>query len=198
MAKKKKEQISINNVIVHCKYDELIELTKLKPHPANPTKHPEAQVTLLAKILSEHGIRWPISVSKKSGFIISGHGRLMAAQKLELKTYPVVYQDFKSESEELAVLVADNKICELSETDGAKLGDIIVELDQVDYPLELTALSEEDIKYYVEGPTSIPDKDLTLPNEQYGVVIVCKDETMQKKVYDESQEKGYECRLLTL
>ena len=160
MAKKKtkKKQTSNNSQInIHCKYDKLEPLNKLKPHPANPNRHPEGQIELLAKIIKEHGIRWPISISKKSDYIISGHGRLMAAQKLELKTYPVVYQDFKSESEELAVLVADNKIAELAEIDGSKMGDIIVELDQVNYPLEFTALSEQEIAYYVEGPTYKPD-----------------------------------------
>jgi len=156
----KKKEIASNQtsgvqIDIHCKYDELVEPGKLKPHPANPNRHPESQINLLARIMSEHGIRWPISVSNRSGFIVSGHGRLMAAQALELDKFPVVYQDFKSESEELAVLVADNKIAELAETDGSKMGDIIVELDQVNYPMELTALSTEEVKYYVEGPTSM-------------------------------------------
>lgn len=154
------QQKSDNEIKIHCLYDKLVDPLTLKPHPANPTKHPEPQVALLSKIMSEHGIRLPITVSKRSGFMVSGHCRCLSAMLLGLKEYPVVYQDFKSESEELAVLVADNRIAELSETDGAKLGDIIVELDQVDYPLELTALSEDDIKYYVEGPTSLIDKEL--------------------------------------
>jgi len=114
--------------------------------------------------MSEHGIRWPISVSNLSGFIVSGHGRLMAAQKLELDKYPVVYQDFKDQSEELAVLVADNHVAELAEIDGRLLGDIFVELDQSNYPLELTAYSPEEIRDYVEGPTGPNPQDDVVPD----------------------------------
>ncbi len=198
MAKKQEEKTKINNVIVHCKYDELIELGKLKPHPANPNIHPDKQIELLGKIMQKHGIRWPICVSNLSRYIISGHGRLMAANNLKLDKYPVVYQDFESESEELAVLVNDNKIAELAETNNSLMGDIILELDQNNYPLELTALSEEEIKYIIEGPTEKIEGNVNLPDSQFSVIIECKDESEQKKVYDESIEKGYSCRLLTL
>ena len=158
----KKKEIASNQtsgvqIDIHCKYDELVEPGKLKPHPANPNRHPESQINLLAKIMSEHGIRWPISVSNRSGLIVSGHGRLMAAQALELDKFPVVYQDFKSESEELAVLVADNKIAELAETDGLKIADIICELDQVNYPLELTGMPKSEIDQYVLGPIEVSE-----------------------------------------
>ena len=158
--KKTTDEISID---IHCPYHELADPNTLKPHPANPNRHPEAQIELLAKIIREHGIRWPISVSKRSGFVVSGHGRKDAAIRLGLKQYPVVYQDFKSEAEELAVLVADNKIAELAETDGLKMADIIVELDQVDYPLELTALSPQEIEEYVVGPIEPDPQDDVIP-----------------------------------
>jgi ParB-like chromosome segregation protein Spo0J len=131
--------------ILHCKYDKLIDPNQLKPHPANPAKHPEKQVKLLARIISEHGIRHAITVSKRSGFIVAGHCRCSAAIELGIKEYPVTYQDFKSEAEELAVLVADNAIQELAEVDSAKMGDIVKELESVDYDLTLMAIDAEDL-----------------------------------------------------
>ena len=161
--KKKKKTALAKGSVIHCKYDKLVDPKKLKAHPANPAMHPDSQIELLAKIIKAHGVRHPIIVSKRSGFIVAGHCRCSAALLLKMPTYPVVFQDYASEAEELAVLVADNKIAELSETNGSMVGDIIVELDQQDYPLVLTALNESQIQYYVEGPLEPydPDKDWT-------------------------------------
>lgn len=161
---KKKDIEKIEGIEVHCRFDKMVDPKTLKPHPANPSRHPEAQIKLLSQIMQGHGIRHPITVSNKSGFIVSGHCRCSAAILLGLKKYPVTYQNFKSESEELAVLVADNKIAELSEVDGSLMGDIIVELDQVNYPLELTALSPAEIEDYVVGPTEPNPQDDVVPD----------------------------------
>ena len=148
---------------IHCLYDELAEVNKIRPHPANPNKHPDNQIELLAKIMTEHGIRWPISISKQSNFVITGHGRLLAAKKLNLKKYPVVYQAFKNESEELAVLVSDNRIAELAETDRNNMGEVILYLDEQNYPLELTGLNAEEIRSFIDTPPFIPEQKETKP-----------------------------------
>jgi ParB-like chromosome segregation protein Spo0J len=70
---------------VHCVYDKMVPIAKLKPNPANPNKHPASQVELLAKIISAHGWRAPITVSNRSGLIVRGHGRLEADELILLK-----------------------------------------------------------------------------------------------------------------
>ena len=54
-------------------------------------------------------------MSKRSGFIVKGHGRLAAALLEGVKEAPVDYQNYTTEAEEYAVLVADNRIAELAE-----------------------------------------------------------------------------------
>ena len=77
------------NILVHCAYDELVDIAKLVPNPRNPNRHPDKQIELLAKIIKSQGWRAPITVSTRSGFIVRGHGRLAAAQKLGLTEVPV-------------------------------------------------------------------------------------------------------------
>ena len=60
---------------VFCLYDDLVDLNQIKPNPKNPNKHPEEQVKLLAEIIKKNGWRQPITVSKRSGFIVKGHAR---------------------------------------------------------------------------------------------------------------------------
>jgi ParB-like chromosome segregation protein Spo0J len=107
----------------------MVDVGKLKPNPANPNTHPDVQIERLALLIKEHGWRHPITVSKRSGKIVSGHCRLLAAKKLGLKQVPVDYQDFKSDAEEYAVLIADNVVQDLAEIDGLKMADILCELD---------------------------------------------------------------------
>lgn len=131
---------------INCSYDELRDVVNMTAHPRNPNTHNEGQIGLLSKIIKHQGWRNPIVVSKRSGFIVAGHGRLMAAEKLGLEKVPVDLQDFKTEADELAHLVADNRIAELSEIDRSSLADIIGELDTGDLDLELTGFELPDLE----------------------------------------------------
>lgn len=104
-------------MIVHCLYDKLVSTSELAPHPKNRNKHPDEQIERLAKILKYQGWRYPVKVSKRSGFITSGHGRLEAAQHLGWKEVPVNYQDYESEEQEYADIQADNLIALEAEID---------------------------------------------------------------------------------
>lgn len=69
-------------VPVFCAHDAIVAIEKLIPNPKNPNTHPDAQIQALGRIIRQTGWRAPITVSKRSGFIVKGHGRLAAA-KLE-------------------------------------------------------------------------------------------------------------------
>lgn len=102
---------------VHCLYDKLIAIKELTPHPKNRNVHPKDQIERLSKILKYQGWRYPIKVSKLSGCITSGHGRLAAAKVLKMATVPVVFQDYIDEAQEYADLQADNAIASWAELD---------------------------------------------------------------------------------
>ena len=102
-------------MIVHCLYDKMLPINSFKTHPKNPNNHPKDQIEALARIIKYQGIREPIEISKLSGFIVAGHGRLLAAKQLGLKEFPAVYQDFKDKDQELARLISDNAIAKQSE-----------------------------------------------------------------------------------
>jgi len=95
---------------VKCKFDEMVPTGDLKPHPKNRNHHPSDQIERIARILIYQGWRYPIKVSKRSGFITSGHGRREAAILNEWAEVPVNYQDYDSEEQEYADLTADNAI----------------------------------------------------------------------------------------
>jgi len=114
---------------VHCSHTELVDIVKLVEHPNNPNKHNDRQINLLARVIQAQGWRNPITVSRKSGYIVSGHGRLAAAKELKVEKVPVDYQAFENEADEMAHLIADNRIAELSEFDLSDLSELVKGLD---------------------------------------------------------------------
>ena len=134
------------NIPVFCAFDSLVKPTDLKGNPRNPNQHPADQIALLAEIIKAQGWRAPITVSNQSGFVVRGHGRLAAALLFGAEVVPVDYQNYSSEAEEWADLIADNRLSELSDINNVKIADLIVEIDNGAVPLELTGYTEDDME----------------------------------------------------
>lgn len=113
---------------IHCAYDKLVELSKLIPHPKNRNKHPSEQVEELAEILEYQGIRKPITVSNRSGYITAGHGRLLAFKLKGWSHAPVDFQDYDTEEQERADVTADNAIAAWAGLDLSAINTDILEL----------------------------------------------------------------------
>lgn len=154
-----------DGVPVFCAHDAIVDVAKLVPNPKNPNQHPDSQIQLLGRIIRQTGWRQPITVSKRSGFIVKGHGRLAAALLEGVKEVPVDYQNYTTEAEEYADLVADNRIAELAETDSKLLADILADIDTGEIPMELTGYTEDEVANLVTALSEALHNDLTEPDE---------------------------------
>jgi DNA modification methylase len=144
---------------VHCSFSEIVDIVSLIPNPRNPNQHSEKQIQLLAKIIKNQGWRAPITVSSRSGFIVRGHGRLMAAKLLGVEQVPIDRQDYATEAEEWADLVADNRIAELSEIDESLLKQLMGDIRESELDIELSGFSLDEITELL-GPA---DTDIDSP-----------------------------------
>lgn len=142
---------------VYSAFDEIVDIDRLVENPKNPNRHPMAQVQLLARIISAHGWRAPIVVSKRSGFITKGHGRLKAAKLLEVPEVPVDWQEYENEAAEWADMMADNEIAAQAVRDEEERANLLKELEGMDYDLELTGLLNADIDEILKGV--VPEKE---------------------------------------
>ena len=133
-----------SGVPVFCAHDSIVPIKELRPNPRNPNKHPPEQIKLLGAIIRATGWRESITVSTRSGMIVKGHGRLMAATLEDLTEVPVDFQDYASEAEELADLTADNRIAELANTDNKMLAELFVDIDTGEIPFMLSGYTEQD------------------------------------------------------
>lgn len=122
--------------MIRCAYDELVELERLVEHPENTNRHSVEQIERMAEIIDFQGMRNPIVVSLRSGYMTKGHCRLYALRKLGWEKAPVDYQEYESKAQELADITADNEIGKWGELDFQKAIDQAEKIkDEIDLSL---------------------------------------------------------------
>ena len=122
---------------------EQIPTEKLIPYARNAKKHDAAQVSKLAGSIREFGFNNPVLVDKDNG-IIAGHGRVMAAQKLELKDVPCIRLGHLTETQRRAYILADNRLAELGGGWDEEL--LKLEIKDIDWG-ELKEISVDDFNF---------------------------------------------------
>ena len=150
----------MDEIKVYCSHSEMRDPVSLVEHPRNYNTHPAEQIRLLAKIIKHQGWRNPITVSRRSGYVVKGHGRLAAAILLKCEEVPIDLQDYKDEASELADMIADNRIAELAEADQDALKGLLLDETFNDFDIELTGFNINDLELKVSYNDS-DDEGLT-------------------------------------
>jgi ParB-like chromosome segregation protein Spo0J len=82
--------------MMHCLSKPLVVVerptSELKRDPRNPRTHGPKQVAQIAESIEAFGFLIPI-VMDKDDQVIAGHGRLLAARKLDMNTVPTISAD---------------------------------------------------------------------------------------------------------
>lgn len=153
----------MSDIPVNCSFTELRDIVELVPNPKNPKRHPDKQIALYAKIIRHQGWRRPIVISKRSGFIVKGHGALEAAKLLQVDKVPVDVQDYATEAQEWQDMIADNQLAEMAETDDALFKELIESLQSIGADLDLAAVDPAMIEQLIGN---IPDSNKTIDETQ--------------------------------
>lgn len=181
---------------VNCAHTEIVDVDLLVPHPMNANKHGDRQIDLLAKIMKHQGWRHPITVSKRSGFIVAGHGRLMAAKKIGWTHAPVDRQDFENEADEYAHLIADNKIAELAEHDDLKMVEDLKTLNIEDFNFDLLGIPDFNIMN-VLGVNDLQQIESEKAQEKkFKIEITFPNDMEMMDIHDDLVSRGYLVKIL--
>ena len=116
-------------------------VAKLIPYAANSRTHSDAQVAQIAASIKEFGWTNPILVSGDNS-IIAGHGRLMAARKLDMEEVPVIVLDHLSKAQQRALVIADNQLAMNAGWNMDMLKAEIEDLNLENFNLELLGFDE--------------------------------------------------------
>lgn len=180
--------------LVFCSYKKLISPKKLAENPQNPNKHPKEQLDLLISVIKNRGWRVPITVSNLSGYVVRGHGRLQAALIAGWKKVPVDYQDYVSPSEELADLLADNKLSELSFLDDKLLESNLKWLEKEDFDISNIGFNSSDLEEsFFDDDFELPDGEITEKDPMVKFTIFV-EASLKKEIFTQIKEllKPYE------
>lgn len=137
----------------------LVPVHSLRPHPKNPKTHPEAQIEKLMDSIRRFGWTRPI-ITTADHTILAGHGAWQAAQRLGIESVPVVTANL-TEQEQIAYLIADNRLSELGAWHPLALEEALAGLS--DSLKQLVAFTENDLDRLVrEFQTKMvtPEEDL--------------------------------------
>ena len=134
------------------------DIETLIPYARNSRTHSDAQITQIAASIKEWGFTNPILVDTDNE-IIAGHGRLLAAKKLNLKEVPCILADGWTEAQKKAYVIADNKLALNADWDSQMLALELTELDDVKFDLNLIGFSVEELSDIFETDSfkDIPD-----------------------------------------
>jgi ParB family chromosome partitioning protein len=137
---------------------ELLETDLLIPSATNPKQHPPDQIAQIVASIEAFGFIDPIGIDDNN-LVIEGHGRLLAAQKLELKRVPVIRLSHLSAAERKAYSLAHNKLTLNSGWDLELLTMEIEALQEMAFEdISLTGFRPAEIDILFAQP-SIPDTE---------------------------------------
>ena len=138
---------------------ELKSTSDLIPYINNSRTHDETQVNQIASSIKEFGFTNPILIDTDGG-IIAGHGRVLAAQKLNIDKLPCIILEGLTEAQKKAYIIADNQ---LPLNAGWDLDALKLELEgltELDFDLDLLGFDKDFLDgLLVEETEGLTDED---------------------------------------
>ena len=129
---------------------EQLKVGDLIPYVNNSRTHSDEQVMQVASSIKEFGFTNPILIDDDGG-IIAGHGRLLAAKKLDIDEVPCIRLGYLSEAQRKAYVIADNQLALNSGWDLDSLKIELEELDNFDFDLELLGFDIDELNKIIKG-----------------------------------------------
>ena len=142
---------------------ELVDRDTLIPYTNNPKEHPDEQVKKIASSIKNYGWDQPIVVDENNE-IIKGHGRVQAAELLDLQQVPVIQREDLTDAEKKASRIADNKTAESDWIDDALETEIDLLQDEA-IDVDTLGFDDEELDELIEEP-EVPEFEPVGEEEQ--------------------------------
>lgn len=164
---------------------EYVATDKLTPYARNSRTHSSEQVKQIAASIKEFGFTNPVLIDEGNG-IIAGHGRVMAAEQLQLAEVPCIRLGYLSEIDKRAYIIADNRLAEyrngwdleMLETEISAIGKDPMWLD-----IDTLFDKEEAVADKEVDPALIFEQSVQMEPAAEFIVVICTPEE-----YEEAKE----------
>jgi ParB-like chromosome segregation protein Spo0J len=171
---------------------ERVKISDLKFDQDNPNRMSRAQLDRLKASIKKWGDIVPV-VTNSELLVADGQQRVTAMRELGMTECSVIRLPVKDVDRRLLRQVL-NKL----------RGKHNKELDSAEYLRILEQGEREDLKALLESvgeelPEELDDREIsfTIP-ETYEIIVECKDEADQKRIFEKLKLEGYKLRILTL
>jgi hypothetical protein len=122
----------------------------LRPYARNARTHSPKQIKQIARSIERFGFNNPLLIDDGDQ-ILAGHGRLLAAKQLNMKTVPCVRLSHLSEDDKKAYVIADNRLAEKSGWDNELLAIELQHLVDIGFDVDLTGFEPAETDLIIEG-----------------------------------------------
>jgi len=129
----------------------LVPIDSVQPDERNARIHPPRNIQVLKRSLEAYGQRKPIVVNKKTSTIEAGNGLWQAARELGWTHIAVVFVE-DDPNTALGYSIVDNQAALLADWDFPKLSELLHELREADFDLDLTGFSETELEVFSAFP----------------------------------------------
>ena len=171
---------------------ERVKISDLKFDQDNPNRMSVAQLDRLKASIKKWGDIVPV-VTNSELLVADGQQRVTAMKELGMTECSVIRLPVKDVDRRLLRQVL-NKL----------RGKHNEELDSAEYLRILEQGEREDLKALLESigeklPMEVDDRDVSVSvPETYEIIVECKDEADQKRIFEKLKLEGYRLRILTL
>ena len=150
----------------------ITKVDALIPYALNSRTHSEEQVAQIAASIREFGFTNPVLVDEDNN-LIAGHGRLLAARKLNMSEVPAITVTGLDDRKRRALVIADNKIALNSDWD---IDALKVELEDLASDFgELMGFSQDELVELLKQPDAGLTSDDAVPEAPEQPVTVKGD-----------------------
>ncbi|MEG3805342.1 MAG: DNA methylase N-4 [Bradyrhizobiaceae bacterium] len=153
----KQDLVAVGRNSVFLQIKEVL-ISDLKPRSRNARIHPDKQIFMLARNIDTFGFLVPCVIDEKNQ-LLTGAARVMAAERLGMKTVPVIRVSHLSDAEKRGFVIADNKLAETAIWDPGVLGSELQFFSDLDINFDFSIIGFEtaEIDVILQSPMDSTD-----------------------------------------
>jgi DNA modification methylase len=135
-------------------------LASLQFDSKNPRLHSKKQIRQIARSIEVFGFNVPVLIDV-DGKLIAGHGRVLAAQRLQMTEVPTITLEHLTDAQLCAFMIADNRLTENSDWDENLLAEQfkLLSVQELDFSVDVTGFEIPEIDLMIEGLPPTNKKD---------------------------------------
>ncbi|XJB52514.1 ParB/Srx family N-terminal domain-containing protein (plasmid) [Escherichia coli] len=153
---------------------EYLPVGKLLRYAKNSRTHSDEQVEQLVNSIREFGFTNPVLIDEKNE-LIAGHGRLAAAEILEMDKVPAIRLSNLSEKQKKAYRIADNKLALNAGWDMQLLTEEVKELMDDDFDIDLLGFNDAELDEMLSDEQPQEEDDNSSPVVQIKYLAIDKE-----------------------